>query len=343
MGPGIHVWARTAAESKKEGGPLNTKYNVLRVFQKKNLFNLILILCGIIGLVVLSVIRPQFMTGSNIANILVQTSALALMAFGQTFVLVSGGIDLSIPSVMTLSGVAGALAVQQGAPPVAGIFIVFGVALVCGAINGVAVSRFKMMPFVVTLTMMIMADGAALLLAQSRSIPVPAEFRLFGNATILNIPVSIIVMVVLCIILYLLLNKSMFGRWNFATGISRESANTCGIPTKLVLFSGYIISSIMAAFAALILTGRLGAASLSMASDGTSMDVICAAIIGGASISGGVGSILGALGGAFIISILQNVLNLFGANYFAALIIKAAVILIVTYIDTIKTRIRRSA
>ena len=301
-------------------------------------------ICVFVLLFVVGVFNKTFLSIKNIESILIQTSAVAIMAIGQTYVLVAGGIDLSIPSIMTLSSVVGAMVMKNlGINPLLGLITMIIVALVCGLINGIAVARFKMMPFVVTLTMMMMADGAALLLTKSRSIKVPEAFWVFGAGKLFGIPIPIIVMVIISLTAFIVLEKTIIGRRIIATGANRKSADTCGIDTKKCIVTAYIISSLSAAFAAIILTGRLGAASLSTASDGTSLDIICAAIIGGASLSGGVGSILGALGGALIISLLQNVMNLYGANYFASYMVKAAMILIVTWLDTILTKLRRKS
>lgn len=304
----------------------------------------IVIVAIVLGLVaaILAVAMPTFYTSANIQSLLAQCSAIALMAFGQTFVMVSGGVDLGTPSVMCMSAVVGTL-VMRSYGVFFGILAMFSLPLLCGLINGLAITRFKMIPFVATLIMMMLSSGAATQLSHSVSTPAPEVIVAIGKTTFIGIPVAIWIMLVVGVILHILLKKTAFGRVLFAIGTNSDAVTSCGIPTNRYLVLAYLLSSLMSALAAFVLIARLGASSLSLASDSASLDVICSAILGGASIYGGAGSILGAFLGTLALQTLQNVMNLFGVDYFVMIILKGVLILFITYFDTIRTRLRGKA
>lgn len=288
----------------------------------------------------LLIAKPAFFQIENIKRILIQTSSTGIMTFGLTFVLITGGIDISMPMMMLLSSVCGAMVIQKTGNLALGIFTILFIGFLCGSINGYAVSRFKMMPFIVTLVMQGVAEGAATLICYSTTYTVPETFIQIGSGTILGfLPVPILYLLVLGIFFHILLNNTAYGRYVYGLGINAEAASTCGINTSLVKYSCYAIAGLTTAIGAIITTARLGSASLMMASDSTSLDIVCAAIIGGASIYGGVGTIPGAFIGALLITIIQNVINLFGLNTFTMYIIKGSIILLCTYYDSVKAKL----
>lgn len=284
--------------------------------------------------------KPAFFQLENIKRILIQASSTGIMTFGLTLVLITGGIDISMPMMLLLSSVCGALVMQKTGSVFLGILAIFLIALLCGSINGLAVARFRMMPFMVTLVMQGVAEGAATLICYSATYTVPERFIRVGNGVLFGfLPVPVLYLLVLGVFFHLLLNHTAYGRYIFGTGINAEAVSTCGINTGLIKFSCYAIAGLTTGIGALITTARLGSASLMMVSDSTSLDIVCAAVIGGASIYGGVGSIAGAFVGALIITIIQNLINLFGLNTFTMYIIKGIIILLCTYYDLVKTKI----
>lgn len=278
---------------------------------------------------------------AEIANANIRSSAVAIMAAGQIYVMVSGGIDLSIPSVMMLSGCIGAYTMRETENIMLGVLAIMMIAILLGLFNGFSVAKIGINPFVATMITMIFSNGLSLRVTKSTSIPVLPKFtELFGKYYG-PFHANIIMMLVCLIILQFLLTKTAFGRSIYAIGTNEKTAQACGIKTGKIKIQVFLISGIMAGLAAIALTARISSSSLSLASDGTSLDVIAAAIVGGASIKGGVGTVLGALIGAFIINGLSNLLVLFGIDYYTIQIIKGAVFIFITWFDTIRANARR--
>lgn len=312
-----------------------------RLFKKENRFFFITLLVMLIGMVIIAVKRPSFYSLNNLKNVLIQNSSLCVMSIGLTFILITGGIDISMPKVMCLAAVTSATLMRASGSVVVGVLTMFAVAVVCGAINGLAVSRFRMLPFIVTLAMQIMADGAATLISQSRTIPVPAGFAQIANGKIGPVPNSITIMLAIIILAYFVLHRTKFGRWVYAIGVNKKTAYACGIPVDMVVFAVYVIGAATTAIGGIILMARLGGAVLAMASDTTFLDIICGAVVGGVSIYGGVGTIWGAVFGSLFVIILGNFLNLFGVEYFTALMIKGGIILLTTCYDTLRKKVSK--
>lgn len=304
-------------------------------------FILMSLLVVVILLLAVLVTRPNFFAARNISSILIQCSGVAIMAAGQIYVMVSGGIDLSIPSVMMLSGCIGALVMKNTGNIWLGIGVIFLVAVVAGLFNGFQVAKLKINSFVATMITMLIANGLSLKVTNSSSIPVAPEFSEFFGRYYGPFHANIVIMVVCLVVLQFLLTKTKFGRCIYAIGTNEKSADSCGIQTDRVKIKVFLISGVLAGIAAVALTARLSSSSLSLASDSTSLDVIAAAIIGGASIKGGVGTAVGAIIGAFTINGLSNLLVLYGIDYYTIQIVKGLVFIFITYFDTIRSKARR--
>ena len=290
-------------------------------------------------LLLMAILQPGFYSQGNISSILIQSGATAVMAAGQVYVMVSGGIDLSIPNAMMLSGCVGAIVMRSSGSVALGVASIFAVGLLAGLFNGIAVAKFKMMAFVATMITMLICGGLSTLITQSTSIPVPEEFCNIFGGYLGPIHATILIMVLCLFVLHYVLAYTAFGRKVFAVGTNRLSSNTCGLNTESIQIRVFLISGLMASIAALLLVGRLGSSSLSLASDQTSLDVIAAAIVGGASITGGVGTALGAFFGALLITTLSNSLVWFGVDYYTIQIIKGFVFLLITYFDSIRSKL----
>ncbi len=300
--------------------------------------NLALIVLAIV-LVLLSVLVPNFFTSRNIGNVLIQAAPLGLMAIGMAIVMITGGIDLSIPAVMGLSAILGAMVLRDtGSIPLAGlVMLLVGSGL--GAVNGFSVAYLRMIPFVVTLAMMTIATGAAVAITNSVSIPVTDEafYSLILDRSF-GIQRPVIIAGAVTLIATILMRRHMYGRWVYAVGINAKTARVSGVPTSRVIFGAYVVSGLLAGLTGLVLSARLGSASANMGTDAIVLDVVASAVVGGVSIYGGVGGPLGAVFGAIFITVISNSMNLMQVSYFTSLIVKGFVIVAFVAIDSLRRR-----
>lgn len=295
----------------------------------------------LVAVILLSLFTPNFMTRRNIVNVLDQTSALALLAVGITAVMVGGGIDLSLPANLALSGVVGAIIMRDGGSPILAGVIMVVVGVLVGAINGLAVAYFRMIPFVVTLAMQFVAIGASTWLTQSVSIAnLPMSFvdavqaKPFG----LPIPIHVIIVIVLILIAQVLFKSSIFGRWLYAVGTNSKAARVAGIPAQRVVFGTYVFAGLCAGLAAIITVGRLMSASAQLAGDNVILDTIGSAVVGGVSIYGGIGNPLGAALGALLITAISNSMNMARVSYYFTLMLKGLFIIMFVWLNTLRRR-----
>jgi ribose/xylose/arabinose/galactoside ABC-type transport system permease subunit len=280
-------------------------------------------------LVLIDIYAPRFFRYQNVINILLQASLLGLMTIGMTVVMIAGGIDLSLPANMAIGAVLGAMYMRSGGSWIVSCCIMVAVGLVVGLVNGIAVSRLKMIPFVVTLAMMTILSGSAVWLTNSLSISQIADsfLALFDAAPIFGIPVTIWLAAAVTVIGTVVMRSTMFGRWVYAVGLNARAARVAGVPVERVILVGYVISGLMAGLTSILLTARLGSASANMGNDGVVLDIVSACVVGGVSIYGGAGRVPGAVFGAVLITVLSNAMNLVGVSYYLSLIIKGAVII----------------
>ncbi|MGB4135120.1 MAG: ABC transporter permease [Microbacterium sp.] len=285
-----------------------------------------------------AIASPPFLGVNNLLNIALQTSVIAIVAIGQTYVIVTGGIDLSVGAVAALAGVITADALKVGMPiPIAVLAGLIG-GMICGYINGALISYGQIPPFIVTLGMLGIARGAVLVM--TNGVPVsglPRSFAWFGNGTVLGIPVPVIIMVLLALLFGWILQKSRFGRTVFAVGSNEKAAFLSGLHVSRSTIGVYVVSGLLSAVAGIILTSRLVSAAPT-AGEGYELDSIAATVIGGASLSGGVGGITGTLIGAFVMGVLRNGLNLLGVSYYWQQIAIGVVIVAAVFIDGLRRR-----
>jgi ribose/xylose/arabinose/galactoside ABC-type transport system permease subunit len=284
---------------------------------------------------------PTFFRVNNLINILVQASIVGILAVGLTFVLIGGGIDLSMPATLALSGVVGAICMRDMQSAWIGPVVMLAAGTAIGAFNGYAVVYLRMAPFVVTLATMTVAGGAAVWITGSQSISdYPLEFEDFFLFRILGLPLSVWLFVACAVTAAFLLNRTTFGRYIRAVGFNPVAASISRVPVSRVLWLTYVIAGFLAALTAILLIARLGSASASLASDSLLLDIISACVIGRVSIYGGVGSPLQAALGAIVVTLISNSLNQLGVSYFASLVIKGGIIVLFVYLDRF---VRRSA
>jgi ribose transport system permease protein len=298
----------------------------------------------LLGLAALSVVlwamTPYFLTIANLLNIAQQTSINAIVAVGMTYVIISGGIDLSVGSIVALSGVALGAALQDGqAVPIA-LAIAILVGLACGLLNGIIVSWGGLPPFIVTLGMMSIARGAALLFTEGRPVSgFDTGFRWLATGQVGPVPAPIVVTLIVYPIAHVVLTRTTFGRYVYAIGGNEEATRLSGVNVRLHKSVIYGVAGLASAIAAILLTARLNSAQ-PIAGMMYELDAIAATVIGGTSLIGGEGSLAGTLIGALIMGVLRNGLNLLGVSSFLQQIVIGAVIIAAVLIDTVLKRQR---
>jgi ribose transport system permease protein len=293
----------------------------------------------VVVLVLLGLFVDNFFTAKNLLNILMQSSALGLMAMGMAAVLITGGIDLSLPAVMAFSAILGAIYMRDGGSLVLGALIMVAVGAGIGAVNGYAVAYLRMIPFVVTLAMQAVAMGASILVTNQIIISgIPEAYLDTVLAKVGGVGVPVIFLVIVTAVVQLFMTRSVYGRWLYATGTNARAARVSGIPTARVLLFTYVFSGFMAGLAAIILTARLSSAGALMGREGVVLDIVSSAVLGGVSIYGGVGSALNAVIGAILITLISNSMNLMHVSYYMTLVIKGFVIILVVALDALRRR-----
>ena len=276
---------------------------------------------------------PHFLTVSNLLNVLEQTAINAIVAVGMTFVIISGGIDLSVGSVLALSGIALGSALQSGAPVPVAIILALGVGLACGLANGALVTFGRLPPFIATLGMMSVARGAALMLAEGRPISgFDDGFRMLATGRVLMLPAPAIIAGIIYAVAHFVLGHTVFGRATYAIGGNEEAARLSGVHVRYHKTAIYGVAGLMSAAAAVVLTARLNSAQPT-AGTMYELDAIAATVIGGTSLLGGEGTIIGALIGALIMGVLRNGLNLLDVSSFFQQVVIGVVIIGAVLVD----------
>jgi len=296
------------------------------------------ILVLLIFIAALILTTNDFLTLTNLDNLVRQVAVFAILSIGQLFVILTGGIDLSVGSVLGLSGGVTALLLAAGAPIPLAILAGLLVGLLVGLINGLLVSRLKLPPFIATLGMLGIARGVVLLLTGARTIaPLPDAFNIIANGSILGLPSLFWILILVAIVAAFVLGRTVFGRYVYAVGSNAESSRLSGVPVNAVLIAVYSISGLLAGFAGVLTTSRLGA-GIPTAGTGYELQAIAGAVIGGASLSGAKGRTIGAVLGALIMAILANGGNLLGVDPFYLQIAIGLLIILAVYFDNLQGR-----
>ncbi|MCY8113600.1 ribose ABC transporter permease RbsC [Bacillus spizizenii] len=289
--------------------------------------------------IIVSILNPSFLEPLNILNLLRQVAINGLIAFGMTFVILTGGIDLSVGAILALSSALVAGMIGSGVDPVLAIILGCIIGAVLGMINGLLITKGKMAPFIATLATMTVFRGLTLVYTDGNPITglgTNYAFQLFGRGYFLGIPVPAITMVLAFVILWVLLHKTPFGRRTYAIGGNEKAAFISGIKVTRVKVMIYSLAGLLSALAGAILTSRLHSAQPT-AGESYELDAIAAVVLGGTSLSGGRGRIIGTLIGVLIIGTLNNGLNLLGVSSFYQLVVKGIVILIAVLLDRKKS------
>lgn len=286
---------------------------------------------------VFTVINNIFIHPTNLLNMLKRMSYVAITAFGMTFVITLGGLDLSVGGTAAIVGVSLALILGMGVPLVLAILLCLIIAMILGSINGVIVVKGKIEPFLVTLATMNIYRGVALVFTGGRPVPIVSEIfvEIFGNGLLFNvIPAPILIMAVFFGATWLLFRKTKYGFYIRAIGGNLEAARVAGMNVNFIKFSTYIINAVFAFMSGLILAALMSTGLPAIAAD-LPLDAISAVILGGTAISGGYGNVFGTLGGALIMAILASGMSLLGAQYPVQILVKGLVIIVAVLIDNI--------
>lgn len=339
-----------ATKSATGGGPSLASFmpDTEKLHRLSALLTLLLLIVGF------SLASQSFFSVNNVLTILLQTSVIGLLGIGLTMVIITGGIDLSVGSVLALSGVATGMTIKAGLPVIPAMAFGVAVGAACGVVNGLVVTRLRIPPFVATLGMMLMARGLALQLTGAAPISQLGEsFGRLGNGALFRviemqpngfpkvifpgIPYPAILLLIVALAAAYMLRRRQIGRHIYATGSNEEAARLSGVRVDETKLYAYAMSGALAGLAGNVLMSRLITAQ---PSEGVmyELDAIAAAVIGGASLSGGVGTISGTMIGAFIIGILRNGLNMAGVSAFIQQIVIGAVVIGAVWIDQMRNR-----
>jgi inositol transport system permease protein len=295
-----------------------------------NKYSIYLVLAAMV--VVSSIISPVFLSGQNFANISRQISITTIIAFGETLLIIAGLIDLSAGSVLALAGVLAVSAYKATGSLIASLVVGIAVGIVCNLLNGIAVTKFNTPPFIATLAMMTIARGAALLYTKGQNIYQIGDFVIWGQSDIFHVPTPVVFMAAITAITWYLLNHTKFGRYLYAVGGNQEAARASGINVQGTKLTAFIINGFFVGVAGVLFMSRVNG-GLPNAGIGFEFDAMTAAIIGGTSFSGGIGTAIGTLVGAFIMGLLSNIMNLIGIGSYMQQIIKGVIIVLAVIYD----------
>ncbi|GAA5230486.1 ABC transporter permease [Arthrobacter cryoconiti] len=312
------------------------RFDVKRFLANNGALVGLLILC--LGLFIAT---PDFLTGPNLLNIGIQVSTVAVLAFGMTFVIVAGGIDLSVGSVAALSAMVSSwLYVGSGVSGWIALIAGLVTGLLVGVVNGLVSAYGKLPSFIATLAMLSVARGLTLVISDGRPIKTAPEVSFLGG-NLGPIPMPIIVLVASAIIASFLLNRTVLGRSMYAVGGNAEAARLSGLPVKRIVVIVFGLAGLFAALAGLLLAGRLDSAQ-PQAAAGYELDAIAAVVIGGASLAGGLGRISGTFVGALVLVVIRNGLNLLNVTSFWQQVVIGVVIALAVGIDVLRRKTRNA-
>jgi ribose transport system permease protein len=293
---------------------------------------------------VFSITAKNFFTMRSILSLALQTSTTTLMGIGVTFTIITAGIDLSIGSVIAFTGTVAVMAAIAGVPIWISMLVGLLAGVACGLVNGLLITRMKLPPFIATLGMMMVVRGVALTITNANAWPAPESFGVLGNDAIFRIgpqfpgiSYPVLIMIAVALVCHFILKRMRIGRYTYAVGSNEEAARLSGIKVGRVKIVAYIFSGLLAGLVGIILASRMVTSQPNSAT-GYELNAIAAAVIGGTSLMGGVGTVGGTVIGSFIIGILTVGLTMQGANYFMQQIVIGLVVIFAVYFDQLRSR-----
>jgi inositol transport system permease protein len=316
----------------------STNFKLSRISVFLGRYSIFVILISVF--IISALLNRNFISANNLSNILKQNSVVTILAFGETMLIIAGLIDLSSGAVLAIAGVFAVTVVKI----TGNIWLGFAVGIMTGIlfnfISGILVSFYKTPPFIATLAVTTIARGMALLFTAGQNIYQIGNFVVFGQGSLFYVPIPIIIMILMLGLTWYILNNSRFGRSLYAIGGNEEAASASGINAPRTKFWCYILNGFLVGLAGIIFTSRVNG-GFPAGAQGYEFDALTAAIIGGTSFSGGLGTAAGTLAGAFIVGILNNIMNLLGINSYLQQIIRGIIIALAVIMD-IQAKNKRS-
>ena len=290
--------------------------------------------------VTLSIASPNFLTATNLSSVVRQTAVINIMALGMTLIIVSGGIDLSVGSILAMGGLLGTMAMEHKMSIPSGMAIGIAVGALCGLANGAMITSLRINPFIVTLGTMGIYRGLALIISNGLPVhEIPQRFSYLGEGTLLGVPFVLWILLLCAVTMHVTLEHTRLGRYAFAIGSNPDAAFYAGVPVAFHTISVYGIAGLLTGLAGMIEASRLMTGQPT-GGQGYELQAIAAVVIGGGSLRGGEGSVLGTLIGAFIMGLLSNGSDLLGTNpYWQQVIIGSVIILAVAFDELRKRRL----
>jgi ribose transport system permease protein len=292
----------------------------------------------IVLFVALWIASPYFLTSTNLSSLIRQTAVINIMALGLTIIIISGGIDLSVGAILAMGGLLGTMAMEKGFPILIGIAVGLVVGLLCGLLNGFLIARLRIAPFIVTLGTLGVFRGSTLLISNGLPVhQIPQAFSFLGEGNLLGVPFVLWVLVICAVGMHFVLEHTRLGRYAFAIGSNSAAAVYAGIPVSRYTMAVYAIGGLLTGLAGMIEASRLMTGQPT-AGNGYELQAIAAVVIGGGSLHGGEGSVMGTLVGAFIMGLLSNGSDLLGISNYVQQVIIGAVIILAVSVDELRKR-----
>jgi ribose transport system permease protein len=292
----------------------------------------------IVLFVVLIIASPHFLTETNLSSVVRQTAVINIMALGMTLIIISGGIDLSVGAILAMSGLLGTMAMEHNQPILIGILIGILTGTACGALNGLFITRLRVNPFIVTLGTLGIFRGVTLIISNGLPVhKIPPSFSFLGEGNLLGVPFVLWILLLCAGLMHILLEHTKLGRYAFSIGSNEQAAFYAGIPVSFHLTSVYAIGGLLTGLAGMIEASRLMTGQPT-AGQGYELQAIAAVVIGGGSLRGGEGSVLGTLIGAFIMGLLSNGSDLLGISPYLQQAIIGGVIILAVTVDELRKR-----
>jgi ribose transport system permease protein len=286
----------------------------------------------------LAIASPHFLTSTNLSSVIRQTAVINIMALGMTIIIIAGGIDLSVGCILAMGGLLGTMAMEKGMGIGAGVTVGILTGLLCGLINGVLITGLRINPFIVTLGTLGIFRGSALIISNGLPVhQIPQAFSFLGEGNLVGVPFVLWILLLCAVLMHLLLERTPLGRYSFAIGSNPDAALYAGIPVSLITAAVYTIGGMLTGLAGMIEASRLMTGQPT-AGQGYELQAIAAVVIGGGSLRGGEGSVMGTLVGAFIMGLLANGSDLLGISPYLQQAIIGAVIILAVAVDELRKR-----
>ncbi len=317
---------------------MNDRWFVIR---RKLLNNIVWILL-LIAVVLIGGMEPSFFTPRILGNVLSQATVLGILSFAQAFAIMLGLIDLSLLGVMSFSATMGLLLIERGAPVVVAIPVIFATGALLGAMNGLLIAKLKAVALVETLAVKLTLLGAFLVITEGRAITnMPDSYKWFGQGSIGPVPTLPIALAIVFVVVYVLWNKTPYGRSLYAVGGNENAAHTSGIKVDRVKIIAFTISGLLSGISGFLLSAYMGAVT-STFGNSYDMNNIAAAVIGGVACSGGQGNVLGVLGGVLLLTVIQVGLQILGVSSYYVQMINGLIIFVAVLLDAVRLKTQHS-